>query len=125
MILVLTPTRELCLQVSESFHSYGRDAGIIVTPIYGGQEYGRQIRSLKRGTHVVVATPGRALDHINRGTLKLDAVKAVVLDEADEMLDLALPTNWMPSSRHSPRAYRQHSSPPRFRRELRRSPTNI
>ena len=88
MILVLTPTRELCLQVSESFHSYGRDAGIIVTPIYGGQEYGRQIRSLKRGTHVVVATPGRALDHINRGTLKLDAVKAVVLDEADEMLDL-------------------------------------
>lgn len=88
VILVLTPTRELCLQVSESFHSYGRDAGIIVTPIYGGQEYGRQIRSLKRGTHVVVATPGRALDHINRGTLKLDAVKAVVLDEADEMLDL-------------------------------------
>ena len=70
VILVLTPTRELCLQVSESFHSYGRDAGIIVTPIYGGQEYGRQIRSL------------------NRGTLKLDAVKAVVLDEADEMLDL-------------------------------------
>lgn len=70
VILVLTPTRELCLQVSESFHSYGRDAGIIVTPIYGGQEYGRQIRSLKRGT------------------LKLDAVKAVVLDEADEMLDL-------------------------------------
>ena len=62
--------------------------GVKVLPIYGGQEYGRQIRSLKRGTHVVVATPGRALDHINRGTLKLDAVKAVVLDEADEMLDL-------------------------------------
>ena len=88
LILVLTPTRELCLQVSESFHSYGRDSGLIVTPIYGGQEYGRQIRSLKRGTHVVVATPGRALDHINRGTLNLDGVKAVVLDEADEMLDL-------------------------------------
>lgn len=88
MILVLTPTRELCLQVSESFHSYGRDAGLVVTPIYGGQEYGRQIRALKRGTHVVVATPGRALDHISRGTLNLEEINAVVLDEADEMLDL-------------------------------------
>lgn len=88
LILVLTPTRELCLQVSESFHNFGRNAGIIVTPIYGGQEYGRQIRALKRGTHVVVATPGRALDHINKGTLDLSALKAVVLDEADEMLDL-------------------------------------
>lgn len=88
VVLVLTPTRELCLQVSESFHSYGRDAGIVVTPIYGGQEYGRQIRSLKRGTHVVVATPGRALDHISRGTLHLENISAVVLDEADEMLDL-------------------------------------
>lgn len=88
LILVLTPTRELCLQVSESFHNFGRNAGIIVTPIYGGQEYGRQIRALKRGTHAVVATPGRALDHINKGTLDLSALKAVVLDEADEMLDL-------------------------------------
>lgn len=87
-VLVITPTRELCLQVSEAFHSFGRDADVLVTPIYGGQEYGRQIRALKRGTHVVVATPGRALDHISRGTLKLDNVKAVVLDEADEMLDL-------------------------------------
>lgn len=87
-VLVITPTRELCLQVSEAFHNFGRDADVLVTPIYGGQEYGRQIRALKRGTHVVVATPGRALDHISRGTLKLDSVKAVVLDEADEMLDL-------------------------------------
>ena len=88
LILVLTPTRELCLQVAESFHSYGRDAGLVVTPIYGGQEYGRQIRALRRGTHVVVATPGRALDHISRGTLNLADIKAIVLDEADEMLDL-------------------------------------
>ena len=88
LVLIITPTRELCLQVSEAFHSFGRDAGIIVTPIYGGQEYGRQIRALKRGTHVVVATPGRALDHISRGTLHLDDIKAIVLDEADEMLDL-------------------------------------
>ena len=88
LVLIVTPTRELCLQVSEAFHSFGRDAGIVVTPIYGGQEYGRQIRALKRGTHVVVATPGRALDHISRGTLSLASIKAVVLDEADEMLDL-------------------------------------
>ena len=88
LILVLTPTRELCLQVSESFHNYGRKAGVVVTPIYGGQEYSRQIRALKRGTHVVVATPGRALDHIGRGTLDLSNIQAIVLDEADEMLDL-------------------------------------
>ncbi len=88
VLLILTPTRELCLQVSEALHNYGRDAGVLVTPIYGGQEYGRQIRALKRGTHAVVATPGRALDHIEKGTLKLRNIRAVVLDEADEMLDL-------------------------------------
>ena len=88
LVLVLTPTRELCLQVSEAFHNYGRKAGVLVTPIYGGQDYSRQIRALRRGTHVVVATPGRALDHIGRGTLDLTNIKAVVLDEADEMLDL-------------------------------------
>lgn len=88
LILILTPTRELCIQVSESLHSFGKEAGLIVTPIYGGQDYSRQIRALKRGTHVVVATPGRALDHIGRGTLDLTDIEAVVLDEADEMLDL-------------------------------------
>ncbi len=87
-VLVLTPTRELCIQVSEAFHHFGRAAGIVVTPIYGGQEYGRQIRALHRGTHIVVATPGRALDHIQKGTLELSELRAVVLDEADEMLDL-------------------------------------
>ena len=87
--IILCPTRELAIQVSEEIRRLAKYMhGVKVLPIYGGQEYGRQIRSLKRGTHVVVATPGRALDHINRGTLKLDAVKAVVLDEADEMLDL-------------------------------------
>jgi ATP-dependent RNA helicase DeaD len=87
-VLVLTPTRELCLQVAESFMSYGKACGLTVAPIYGGQEYGRQIRLLKRGVHVVVATPGRALDHINKGTLDLSAIRALVLDEADEMLDM-------------------------------------
>lgn len=87
-ILVITPTRELCLQVSEACFGFVKKTDIQVTPIFGGQDYSRQIRSLKRGTHVVVATPGRALDHIRRGTLDLSGIKAVVLDEADEMLDL-------------------------------------
>ena len=87
-VLVLTPTRELCLQVAEAFNNFGRNASIVVAPIYGGQEYGRQIRLLNRGVHVVVATPGRALDHLRKGTLDLSAIKALVLDEADEMLDM-------------------------------------
>ena len=82
-ILVLTPTRELCLQVAESFLAFGKNAGIAVAPIYGGQEYGRQIRLLNRGVHAVVA-----LDHIRKGTLDLSGIKALVLDEADEMLDM-------------------------------------
>ncbi len=87
-VLILTPTRELCIQVSEAILSYSRDSGVYVTPIYGGQDYSRQIKALNRGVHIVVATPGRALDHIRRGTLQLDKIEAVVLDEADEMLDM-------------------------------------
>ncbi|MET9021718.1 DEAD/DEAH box helicase [Actinopolymorpha sp. NPDC004070] len=86
--LVLVPTRELAVQVSEAFHRYGRGIGIRVLPIYGGQPIGRQLRSLSQGVDVVVATPGRALDHIGRGTLHLDSLSSVVLDEADEMLDM-------------------------------------
>ena len=86
--LVLVPTRELAVQVSEAFHRYGRGIGIRVLPIYGGQPIGRQLRSLSQGIDVVVATPGRALDHIGRGTLHLDSLASVVLDEADEMLDM-------------------------------------
>jgi ATP-dependent RNA helicase DeaD len=86
--LVLVPTRELAIQVAEALHSYGHVLGAVVLPIYGGAEFGRQVQSLKRGVHVVVATPGRALDHIRRGTLALDSVQTVVLDEADEMLDM-------------------------------------
>jgi ATP-dependent RNA helicase DeaD len=87
-VLVLVPTRELAIQVSQAFHRYGRKLGARVLPIYGGQPIGRQIRELDRGADVVVATPGRALDHLERGTLTLDAVRLVVLDEADEMLDM-------------------------------------
>jgi ATP-dependent RNA helicase DeaD len=86
--LVLVPTRELAMQVSEAIHRYGRSIGARVLPIYGGQPIGRQLRSLERGADVVVATPGRALDHIARGTLQLDRIATVVLDEADEMLDM-------------------------------------
>ncbi len=86
--LVLVPTRELAVQVSEAFHRYGRELGVRVLPIYGGQPIGRQLRALEGGVDVVVATPGRALDHISRGTLNLHGLSTVVLDEADEMLDM-------------------------------------
>jgi len=86
--LVLVPTRELAIQVSEAFYRYGRDLGARVVPIYGGQPIGRQLQALGRGVDVVVATPGRALDHIGRGTLTLRSIQLVVLDEADEMLDM-------------------------------------
>ncbi len=86
--LVLVPTRELAVQVSEAFHKYGKGLGTAVVPIYGGQEFHRQIVALKRGAHVVVATPGRALDHLRRGTLDLSALQTVAMDEADEMLDM-------------------------------------
>ena len=87
-VLVLVPTRELAMQVAEAMHKYGRPMGIRVLPIYGGQAYDQQIRALKRGVHVVVATPGRAIDHLRRSTLDLSELMAVVLDEADEMLDM-------------------------------------
>jgi len=86
-ILVLTPTRELAIQVAEAFQRYAAFMkGFHVLPIYGGQEYGVQLRQLKRGVHVVVGTPGRVMDHMRRGTLKLDKLTCLVLDEADEML---------------------------------------
>ncbi len=88
LALVLVPTRELAMQVAEAVHRYGRGLGARILPVYGGQPIGQQLRGLRRGLDVVVATPGRAVDHLNRGSLRLDAVEAVVLDEADEMLDM-------------------------------------
>ena len=85
---ILVPTRELAMQVAEAVHKYGKAMGVVAIPIYGGASMETQIRSLKRGVDVVVATPGRALDHIRRKTLRLDGVKIVILDEADEMLDM-------------------------------------
>jgi len=86
--IVLVPTRELCMQVAEAVHRYGKSAGIVALPIYGGQAYAQQIRGLQRGVDVVIATPGRLLDHIRQGTVRLDTILTVVLDEADEMLDM-------------------------------------
>ncbi len=86
--LVLVPTRELAVQVSEAMFKYGHELGVKVLPIFGGQPIYRQLQELNRGVHVVVATPGRAIDHIKRGSLALDKIRAVVLDEADEMLDM-------------------------------------
>ncbi|MGR9074172.1 MAG: DEAD/DEAH box helicase [Gammaproteobacteria bacterium] len=86
-LLVLTPTRELTIQVAEAFQKYAaRLKGFHVLPIYGGQDYRGQLKQLKRGVHVVVGTPGRIMDHMRRGSLKLDGLTALVLDEADEML---------------------------------------
>jgi len=86
-LLVLAPTRELAIQVSEAFQTYARHLkNFHVLPIYGGQSYEIQLRQLRRGVHVVVGTPGRVMDHMRNGKLKLDSLKALVLDEADEML---------------------------------------
>ena len=86
-LLVLAPTRELAIQVAEAFQAYASfSKRIRVLPIYGGQSYDNQIRQLKRGTQVIVGTPGRVIDHIKRGNLKLENLKMLVLDEADEML---------------------------------------
>jgi len=86
-VLVLAPTRELAIQVAESFKGYGsRLKGLQVLPIYGGAGFREQLQALKRGVQVVVGTPGRVMDHIRRGTLKLDQLRCLVLDEADEML---------------------------------------
>lgn len=86
--LIVVPTRELAMQVAQAIHTYGKQQGASVLAVYGGASFGHQARALKRGVDVVVATPGRALDHLRRGTLVLDAVVEVVLDEADEMLDM-------------------------------------
>ncbi len=86
--LVLVPTRELAMQVSEAIHKYAGGTGVTVVPLYGGASMDQQTRALERGAQIVVATPGRVLDHIRRKTLALDAVRLLVLDEADEMLDM-------------------------------------
>lgn len=86
--IIIAPTRELAIQVSEELYKIGSGKRVRVLPIYGGQDIGRQIRSLKKAPHIIVGTPGRVLDHINRKTMRLDTVNTVILDEADEMLNM-------------------------------------
>jgi len=87
--LVLAPTRELALQVCEAFETYaGHSAGVHILPVYGGQGYGVQLSALRRGVHIIVGTPGRIMDHLEKGTLDLSELKYLVLDEADEMLKM-------------------------------------
>ena len=86
--IVLLPTRELCIQVAQEMHNLSKYSRLRVVPVYGGQPIDRQFRALSMGAQVVVGTPGRVLDHLRRGTLNLNQVKIVVLDEADEMLNM-------------------------------------
>ncbi|SER57476.1 DEAD/DEAH box helicase [Salisediminibacterium halotolerans] len=86
--LILTPTRELAIQVSGEMQKLAKYKKVDILPVYGGQSIGHQIKSLKRGVEIVVGTPGRVLDHVSRGTLKLDKIHTLILDEADEMLDM-------------------------------------
>src|ERR1051326_4079061 len=88
-VLILCPTRELAVQVSEEVHKLALfKRGVQALPIYGGQSYDRQLFGLRQGAHIVIGTPGRVMDHMRRATLKLDAIKMVILDEADVMLDM-------------------------------------
>jgi ATP-dependent RNA helicase DeaD len=86
--MILVPTRELAMQVAEAVHKYSKKTPLTVVPLYGGAPMDQQIRALRRGVDIVVATPGRALDHLRRKTLDLTSLESLVLDEADEMLDM-------------------------------------
>ena len=86
--LIMTPTRELAIQVAEEVGKIGRTRLVRALPVYGGQPIERQIRALRNNVQIVIGTPGRLIDHINRGTIRLDHIKFLVLDEADEMLDM-------------------------------------
>jgi len=88
-VLILCPTRELAVQVSEEVHKLAFfKRGLHALPIYGGQSYDRQFQGLRQGAHIVIGTPGRVMDHMRRGTLRLDAIKIVILDEVDVMLNM-------------------------------------
>jgi ATP-dependent RNA helicase DeaD len=130
--LVLTPTRELAIQVAEALHTYGRHLRLLgVLPVYGGQSLGDQQRRLERGAQVVVGTPGRIMDHLRRGALRLDRLRMVVLDEADEMLRMGFleDVEWIlaqvpPSSGGLQTALFSATMPPEIRRVAQRHLTN-
>ena len=107
LAVVLVPTRELAMQVAEAVHRYGKALRVRVLPVYGGQPIGRQLHAMRSGVDVVIATPGRALDHMRRGSLQMGGVKIVVLDEADEMLDMGFQEDIEAVLKESPAAGRQ------------------
>src|SRR6185436_8666073 len=107
LAVVLVPTRELAMQVAEAVHRYGKALHVRVLPVYGGQPIGRQIHAMRSGVDVVIATPGRALDHMRRGSLQMGGVKIVVLDEADEMLDMGFQEDIETVLKETPAAERQ------------------
>ncbi len=110
------PTRELAIQVAEAFTTYAAKVdGISVLPIYGGAPYGPQLQGLRRGANVVVGTPGRVIDHMEKGSLDLSEVEHLILDEADEMLRMASPKRWTRSSRRRLPTSRSRSSRRRCR----------
>lgn len=103
-VIILCPTRELALQVSEEINKLAKyKKGISILPVYGGQSIERQLTALKKGVQIIIGTPGRVLDHIDRGSLDLSEVKLVVLDEADEMLDMGFRDDIETILRHTPR----------------------
>ena len=102
--LVLVPTRELAMQVREEISRLGRFCGIQSVAVYGGQAMSRQLTAFQRGVHIIVATPGRLMDHMERGTLRLDRLRVVVLDEADQMLDIGFAPDIEYILRHTPRS---------------------
>ena len=103
-VLVLVPTRELAVQVKGELSRLGQFCGVRVVAIYGGQAMSRQLEALSRGIHIVVATPGRLMDHMQRGTLDIGQVRTVVLDEADQMLDIGFADDIDRILRHTPRS---------------------
>jgi ATP-dependent RNA helicase DeaD len=104
-VIILCPTRELAVQVAEEVAKLALfKRGVRELPIYGGQSYQRQFRGLQQGAHIVIGTPGRVMDHLDRGTLKLDAVKMVILDEADRMLDMGFLDDIKKILSHAPAA---------------------
>ncbi|ASI98682.1 DEAD/DEAH box helicase [Thermococcus celer] len=126
--IVLTPTRELALQVADEIKSLRGRKRVYVYAVYGGQPIGPQIRALERGTHVVVGTPGRVLDHIRRGTLDLSSVKFFILDEADRMLDMGFIDDIEAIFRETPKEKRvlmfSATMPPEIKRLARRYMSN-
>ena len=103
-VLVLVPTRELASQVAGELSRLGQFCGVRAIAIYGGQAISRQVAALRTGIHVVVATPGRLMDHMQRGTIQISQVRSVVLDEADEMLDIGFADDIDRILRHTPRS---------------------